>query len=57
MSSFALYAVGTLIMILGVDYVLHIAHIPQQWIIGLTILMLGAGLMGAVNATKQRDKS
>jgi uncharacterized membrane protein YdjX (TVP38/TMEM64 family) len=57
MSSFALYAIGTLIMIIGVDYVLHIAHIPQHWIIGLTILMLGAGLMGAVNSTRQRDKS
>lgn len=57
MSSFALYAIGTLILIIGVDYVLHISHIPQQWIIGLTILMLGAGLMGAVNSTKQRDKS
>jgi hypothetical protein len=57
MSSFAMYAIGTLVLIVGIDYICHIAHVPQQWIIGLTILMLGAGLMGAVNATRQKDKS
>jgi hypothetical protein len=57
MSSFGIYAIGTLILIIGVDYVLHLAHVPQTWLIGLTILMLGAGLMGAVNSTRQKDKS
>jgi hypothetical protein len=57
MSSFAIYAIGLVIVIIGVVYICHIAHIPQTWIIGITILMLGAGLIGAVNNTRQRDKS
>jgi general stress protein CsbA len=57
MSSFAIYIIGTIILIAGIVYICHLAHIPQQWIIGLTILMLGAGIMGAVNSTKQKDKS
>jgi hypothetical protein len=57
MSSFAIYTIGLIIVIAGVIYICHIAHIPQTWIIGITILMLGAGLIGAVNNTRQRDKS
>jgi uncharacterized membrane protein HdeD (DUF308 family) len=57
MSSFAIYAIGTLILIAGVIYICHLVHLPQQWIIGLTILLIGAGIIGAVNSTKQRDKS
>ena len=57
MSSFAIYAIGTLILIAGVIYICHLVHLPQQWIIGLTILLIGAGIIGAVNSTRQRDKS
>lgn len=57
MSSFAIYAIGTVILIAGVIYICHLVHLPQQWIIGLTILLIGAGIIGAVNSTKQRDKS
>jgi len=56
MSSFAIYAIGTLILIAGVIYICHLVHLPQQWIIGLTILLIGAGIIGAVNSTRQRDK-
>jgi len=55
--SFALYALGTLILIIGVIYICHLVHMPQSWIIGITILLTGAGLMAAVNNTRQRDKS
>ena len=57
MSSFAIYSIGTLIVIAGVLYICHIVHLPTQWTIGLAILLVGAGLIGAVNSTKQRDKS
>jgi hypothetical protein len=57
MSSFAIYAVGTLIVIIGVIYICHLVHMPQAWIIGLAILLVGGGLIGAVNNTRQRDKS
>ncbi len=57
MSSFAIYTIGTLIIIAGVIYICHLVHMPTQWIVGLSILLVGAGLIGAVNSTRQRDKS
>ncbi|MGA8937621.1 MAG: hypothetical protein WB439_00500 [Acidobacteriaceae bacterium] len=55
--SFALYGVGTLILIAGVLYVCHLIHVPPHWMMAIAILLLGGGLMGAVNSTRQRDKS
>jgi uncharacterized membrane protein HdeD (DUF308 family) len=57
MSSFGLYLIGTLILVIGVIYICHIAHVPQTWTIGIGILLVGAGIMGAVNNTRQRDRS
>jgi uncharacterized membrane protein HdeD (DUF308 family) len=53
--SFALYTIGTLVLIAGVIYVCHLAHVPQHWIVALSILLLGAGIMGAVSSTRQKD--
>jgi len=55
--SFALYGVGTLILIIGVLYVCHLVHLPSHWTVAIAILLVGGGLMGAVNSTRQRDKS
>lgn len=55
--SFALYGLGTLILIIGVLYICHLVHLPTHWTIALAILLFGAGLMGAVSSTRQRDKS
>lgn len=53
--SFGLYTLGTLILIAGVIYICHLAHIPQRWVIGIAILLLGAGIMGAVTNTRAKD--
>ena len=55
--SFALYAVGTLILIVGVLYICHLVHLPQHWTIAIAIVLFGAGMMGAVSSTRQKDKS
>ncbi len=55
--SFALYGLGTFILIAGVLYVCHLVHMPTHWMVALAILLVGGGLMGAVNSTRQRDKS
>ena len=55
--SFSIYTMGTLILIAGVIYVCHLAHVPQRWVIGIAILLLGAGIMGAVSNTRQKDPS
>jgi tellurite resistance protein TehA-like permease len=57
MSSFAIYFIGIVIVIAGVLYICHLAHMPQSWTVGIAILLLGAGLIGAVNNTRQRDKN
>lgn len=55
--SFALYGVGTLILVIGVLYICHLVHLPTHWTIAVGIVLAGAGLMGAVSSTRQRDKS
>jgi general stress protein CsbA len=55
--SFSLYLIGTIILIAGVAYVAHLAHVPQHWIIAIGIVLLGAGVMGAVASTRRRDPS
>ena len=53
--SFSLYLIGTLILIAGVAYVAHLAHVPEHWIFAIAIVLLGAGVMGAVSSTRRRD--
>jgi cytochrome c biogenesis protein CcdA len=53
--SFALYAVGIVILIAGLVYVAVLTHVHAQWIVAMVIVLVGAGLMAAVNNTKQRD--
>ncbi|MFC6646575.1 hypothetical protein ACFQBQ_13465 [Granulicella cerasi] len=53
--SFGLYTIGTIILIAGVIYVCHLAHMPSHWVAAIAIVLLGAGIMGAVNNTRQKD--
>jgi hypothetical protein len=55
--SFALYLVGTIILVIGVAYVCHLAHVPQHWVIAIAIVLFGAGMMGAVSSTRHKDPS
>ena len=53
--SFALYALGYLILIGGVAYIAHLMHIPQAWIIGVVVIMLGIGIVTGVTSTRGKD--
>ena len=55
--SFAIYAVGYLIVIAGVAYLAHLMHIPQTYIIALTVILLGVGVVTGVTNTRRRDPS
>ena len=55
--SFGLYVLGYIIVIIGAVILLHLAHVPQQWIIGLVVVMVGAGIVTGVTNTRTRDKS
>lgn len=53
--SFGLYNLGTLLLIAGVVYVCHLAHLPQRWAFGVGLLLLGAGVAGAASYRRQSD--
>ena len=53
--SFGLYALGYLIVIGGVAYVAHLMHIPQNWIIGIVVILLGIGIVTGVTNTRGKD--
>jgi hypothetical protein len=46
--SSGLYALGYLIVIVGIIYLAHLMHIPQTWMIGIVILMVGVGILMGV---------
>ncbi len=50
--SFALYAVGYLLVIAGVAYMAHLMHIPEAWIIAIAVILVGIGL---VQSTRQKN--
>ncbi len=52
--SFGLYALGYLIVIAGVAYLMHV---PQNWIVGICIVLLGAGIVSGVKNTRAKDVS
>lgn len=53
--SFGLYLLGTVILIGGVLYVCSLAHLPTHWIGAIAVVLLGAGIIGAVSSTRRRD--
>ncbi|HEY4356242.1 MAG TPA: hypothetical protein VGN16_10880 [Acidobacteriaceae bacterium] len=55
--SFGLYLLGTIVLIAGVVYVCHLAHLPQHWVVAIAVVLLGAGIMGAVSSTRHKDPS
>lgn len=55
MSSFALYLIGTLLVIGGLTYVTWMLHTPTTWLIAGVVVMVGLGIVGAVKSTRRRD--
>jgi hypothetical protein len=55
--SFGIYAVGYLVLIVGVAYLAHLMHIPQHYIVAIAVIMLGVGIVTGVQSTRQKDPS
>ena len=53
--SFVLYLVGTLVVLGGVLYAEHLAHIPQRWVVVTALIILGGGILSGVAQTRQKD--
>ena len=55
--SFGLYALGYVIVIAGLLCIAHLMHIPERWMVGIGLVLLGIGVTSAVTATRHRDPS
>ena len=55
--SFGLYAIGYVILIVGVAYLAHLMHIPQSYIVAGVIILAGIGVVTGVKNTRQKDPS
>jgi hypothetical protein len=55
--SFGLYIVGFIVLICGLGYGAHLAHVPNQWIGVGVVVLAGLGILKAVTHTRQRDPS
>ena len=53
--SFLLYIAGYLIVIGGLIYGAVIVHMPVHWIVVGAVVLLGAGILTGVKATRQKD--
>lgn len=53
--SFAIYAIGYIILIAGVAYLAHLLHIPQHYIVALVVILLGVGVVTGVQNTRRKD--
>ncbi|HEV2710253.1 MAG TPA: hypothetical protein VGU67_08585 [Edaphobacter sp.] len=53
--SFGIYAIGYLILIVGVAYLAHLMHIPQHYIVAGAIILVGIGIVTGVRSTRQKD--
>ena len=55
--SYALYVVGFVIVIGGLIYGAVLMHIPTQWIVVGSVVLLWMAILTGVKATLQKDPS
>ena len=53
--SFGIYAVGYLILIIGIAYLAHLMHVPETYIIAVAIILFGIGIVTGVQSTRNKD--
>lgn len=50
-----MYLAGFVVVVLGLGYGAHLAHVPSQWIAVMVIVLVGLGILKAVTNTRQKD--
>ena len=53
--SFGIYAVGYLVLIIGIAYLAHLMHVPQAYIVAIAIILFGVGIVTGVQRTRGKD--
>jgi hypothetical protein len=56
-SSFGIYLVGFIILVIGLALGAHLAHVPSAWIAVGVICLVGIGILSAVKKTQGRPGS
>jgi cadmium resistance protein CadD (predicted permease) len=54
--SFGIYLGGIVVVLAGLIYGAVLCHAPVPWIVVGSLIILGAGILTAVKATRQRDQ-
>jgi cell shape-determining protein MreD len=52
--SIGVYALGYLLVIVGVAYIAHLLHIPQTWIGAIVVVLLGIGLLSGAQTLRAK---
>jgi hypothetical protein len=55
--SYGLYIAGFVIVIGGLIYASALLHVPTQWIVVGSVILLGLAILTGVKATRQKDPS
>jgi cadmium resistance protein CadD (predicted permease) len=55
--SFGIYLIGYLLFTAGLIYGATLLHLPTQWIVMLTLVLLGLGIVTGVKNTRSKDPS
>jgi hypothetical protein len=56
MSAFALYLIGSVIVIGGVAWALIVAGVPTLYVVIASIILLGLGILSGVSRTRSKDQ-
>jgi urea transporter len=55
-SSFGVYLIGFIILVIGLALGAHLAHVPSMWIAVGVICLIGIGILSAVKKTQQKAR-
>lgn len=55
--SFGLYMVGFVVALAGVAWGMSAAGVALQWVLIVSLVLLGIGILSAVRTQRTRDKS
>jgi len=55
--SFTLYIIGFIVVIAGLVYGAHLAHVPVRWIAVGAIVLTGLGIVTGVTNARSKDSS
>ena len=53
--SYVLYVAGFVVVIGGLIYGAALVHVPAEWIVVCSIILLGIAILTGVKATRQKD--